>query len=111
MSYPVGQPNQRSVVSGPSRSLPSGPGSPYFDTQAFNTNANNNANDNAFVDEGQDYIDENLITMTDEPEKIWEAEGHNIDVLDNERSREGYRTSKKLGKRLRPIRSFLVQVV
>ena len=111
MSYPVGQPNQRSVVSGPSRSLPSGPGSPYFDTHAFNTNANNNANDNAFVDEGQEYIDENLITMTDEPEKIWEAEGHNIDVLDNERSREGYRTSKKHGKRLRPIRSCLVQVV
>ena len=86
------------------------PGSPCFDSQPFDANTNNNnGNDNTFMDDEQDCIES--ITLRDDPEEIVEMDGHSIDVLENSRSRENYRTSKKHGKRLRPIRSCLVQVV
>ena len=110
MNYPASQQNRRSAVSGPSARA-SGPGSPCFDSQPFDANTNNNnGNDNALMDVEQDCIESNVITLRDDPEEILEMDGHSIDVLENSRSRENYRT-KKHGKRLRPIRSCLVQVV
>ena len=107
MNHRASQPSGRPAANGPLAST-SGPGSPCFNNPTFAANINNNANNNAYMDDEQDCVESNIITMKEVPEGI---DGCNIDVLDNSTSREKYRALKKPGKRLRPLRSCLVQLV